>query len=141
MDFGSLQTTRIPLFNVRHRAARLAWAHESVDPAYQVGKVAQSWSGVFFRGTAWHLWCLYYRSTMQFRSLSYWGSPPTVYAVLISSRGNGVFQQDNCTSRNSRMVNGWLDEPFSDFSVINGPSRGPDLNPIEHLFCVIFNKA
>ncbi|GFU34229.1 hypothetical protein TNCV_283121 [Trichonephila clavipes] len=68
------------------------------------------------------------------------GSSPTVYAVLISSRGNGVFQQDNCTSRNSRMVNGWLDEPFSDFSVINGPSRGPDLNPIEHL-CVIFNKA
>ncbi|GBM39678.1 hypothetical protein AVEN_104897-1 [Araneus ventricosus] len=47
--------------------------------------------------------------------------------------GNGVFQQDNCTSRRSRLATAWLDEYSSDFSVMNWPPRSPDLNPVEHL--------
>ncbi|GFT63727.1 transposable element Tcb2 transposase [Trichonephila clavipes] len=43
---------------------------------------------------------------------------------------NGVFQQDNCTSHNSRFVNVWLDEHSSDFSIINWSSRSSDLNPV-----------
>ncbi|GFV63354.1 transposable element Tcb2 transposase [Trichonephila clavipes] len=46
--------------------------------------------------------------------------------------GNGVFQQDNCTSHKSRLATGWLDEYSSDLSVINWPLRSTDLNPIEH---------
>ncbi|GFT83898.1 transposable element Tcb2 transposase [Trichonephila clavipes] len=49
-------------------------------------------------------------------------------------RGNGVFQQDNCTSRKSRLVTGWIDAHSSDFSVINWPHSKPDLNPLEHLW-------
>ncbi|GFW35844.1 transposable element Tcb2 transposase [Trichonephila clavipes] len=45
--------------------------------------------------------------------------------------GNGLFQQDNCTSHKSRLATGWFDEQSSDFSVINWPPRIPDIDPIE----------
>ncbi|GFV57294.1 transposable element Tcb2 transposase [Trichonephila clavipes] len=51
--------------------------------------------------------------------------------------GNGVFQQDNCTSCKSRLATGWLDEHSSVFYVINWPPRNPDLNPIEYLWDVV----
>ncbi|GFV71964.1 transposable element Tcb2 transposase [Trichonephila clavipes] len=51
--------------------------------------------------------------------------------------GNGVFQQDNCTSHKSRLATGWLDEHFSDFSVKNWPPRSPVLNYFEHLCNVL----
>ncbi|GFV05510.1 DDE_3 domain-containing protein [Trichonephila clavipes] len=45
-------------------------------------------------------------------------SSPSVYAFL---HGNGVLQQDNCTSHKSRLATGWLDEHSSDFSALNWP--------------------
>ncbi|GBN74954.1 hypothetical protein AVEN_7904-1 [Araneus ventricosus] len=47
--------------------------------------------------------------------------------------GNGVFQQDNCTSHMSRLATAWFYEHSSDFSVMNWPPRSADLNHIEHL--------
>ncbi|GFV59902.1 transposable element Tcb2 transposase [Trichonephila clavipes] len=37
----------------------------------------------------------------------------------------------------SQLETGWLDEYSSDFSVINWPTRSPDINPIEHLCNVL----
>ncbi|GFV23576.1 HTH_Tnp_Tc3_2 domain-containing protein [Trichonephila clavipes] len=38
MDFGSPRPMRVPLFNVRHRATRLAWAREHRDRSVEDGK-------------------------------------------------------------------------------------------------------
>ncbi|GFX32762.1 transposable element Tcb2 transposase [Trichonephila clavipes] len=53
------------------------------------------------------------------------------------SHGNGVFQQDNCTSHKYRLATGWLDEHYSDFSVINWPRGRTDLNPIKNVWDVL----
>ncbi|GBM24227.1 hypothetical protein AVEN_22565-1 [Araneus ventricosus] len=51
--------------------------------------------------------------------------------------GNGVFQQDSCTSRKSRLATAWSNEHSSDFSVMNWSPISPDLNPIEQLWGVL----
>lgn len=57
------------------------------------------------------------------------GVPPLPFMYSCLPQGNGVLQQNNCSSRRSR----WLDEYFSNLSVIMWPPRTPYLNPIEHL--------
>ncbi|GFX15021.1 juvenile hormone acid O-methyltransferase [Trichonephila clavipes] len=76
--------------------------------------LAQSWSGMFFRGIFWDLGCVYQPPSMQF-----------------------VFLRDNCTSHKSQLATGWLEEHSADFSVINWPPRTADLNPIESLWDVL----
>ncbi|GFY06284.1 DDE_3 domain-containing protein [Trichonephila clavipes] len=58
------------------------------------------------------------------------------FMLFVYPHGNGVFQQDNCTSHKSRLATGSLDEHSSDFSVINWAPRSPDLNHFEHLWDV-----
>lgn len=57
------------------------------------------------------------------------GVPALRFMSSCLPKGNGVLQQENCSSRRSH----WLDEYFSNLSVIMLPSRTPYLNPIEHL--------
>ncbi|GFW30152.1 uncharacterized protein TNCV_1054631 [Trichonephila clavipes] len=75
MGFGNCQPTRVPLLNARHRARehrewsvedwkRVAWSDESRFRLLNVN--GRSWSGVFFRGTVWDLWCVYQSPSMQF---------------------------------------------------------------------------
>ncbi|GFW83832.1 transposable element Tcb2 transposase [Trichonephila clavipes] len=56
---------------------------------------------------------------------------------LCYAHGNGVFQQDNCTSNKSHLVTGWLDEHSSDFSVINWPPGNQNFSPIERFWDVL----
>ncbi|GFV37715.1 transposable element Tcb2 transposase [Trichonephila clavipes] len=53
--------------------------------------------------------------------------------LLCYPHGNGVFQQDSCTSHMSRLAIGWLVEQSSDFSVIKWSPISPDLNLIGHI--------
>ncbi|GBN54314.1 hypothetical protein AVEN_188180-1, partial [Araneus ventricosus] len=55
------------------------------------------------------------------------------FMLCCHPHGNGVLQQDSCTSHRSRLATAWLDEHSSDFSIMNWPPRSRGLNPIEHL--------
>ncbi|GFW07581.1 transposable element Tcb2 transposase [Trichonephila clavipes] len=51
--------------------------------------------------------------------------------------GNGVFQQDNCTSHKSRLATGWLEVRSTDFSVMNWQLKSQYRNHIENLLDVL----
>ncbi|GFU64923.1 transposable element Tcb2 transposase [Trichonephila clavipes] len=99
--------------------------------------VVQSWSGVFLRGSFSGSWvCLptFFNAIWYVELLGDYLQPSMLFCY---PHGNGVFQQDNCTSHKSQLATGWFDEHSSDFSVINLPPRSPDLNPTEPLWDVL----
>ncbi|GFU70287.1 uncharacterized protein TNCV_904291 [Trichonephila clavipes] len=120
MGFGSCRSTKVLLLNAHHRFARLSWAREyrgwSVDDLKQV---AWSDDSDYLTPTGDHL------------------HPFMLFCYL---HGNGVLQQDNCTSHKSRLATGWLDEHSFDFSVINWLPRSPELN-LMSIFGMFSNKA
>ncbi|GBN46896.1 hypothetical protein AVEN_186827-1 [Araneus ventricosus] len=63
------------------------------------------------------------------------------FMLYCHPHGNGVFQQDNCTSHRSRLATVWLYERSSNFSVMNWPPKSPDIHLIEHLWDVLEKGA
>ncbi|GBN10774.1 Transposable element Tcb2 transposase [Araneus ventricosus] len=175
MGFGSSRSTRIPLLNARHRAARLAWvrewtledwkrvawsdesrfrllhvdgslmiwrqAHEAMDSACQVGTVQGHGGSFMVWGVlSWQFLgslVLVPTSLNVIRYAELLGDHLHPFMLYCHPHGNGVFQQDNCTSHRSQLATAWLDEHSSDFSVMNWPLRISDLNLIGHLWDVL----
>ncbi|GFX91859.1 transposable element Tcb2 transposase [Trichonephila clavipes] len=96
MGFESSRPTRVPLFNARHRTARLAW--------HSLGSLV---------GVSTSLNAIWYVELL--------GDHLHPFMLFCYPNGNRVFQQDNCSSQKSRLATGWLDEHSSYFSVINWP--------------------
>ncbi|GFX09535.1 transposable element Tcb2 transposase [Trichonephila clavipes] len=112
-----------------------------MDPASQVGTVQELGGSIMVWGV-FSLHCLGFlvrvpTSLNAIRFVVLLGDHLHPFMLFCYTDGNGVFQQNNCTSHKSRLLTGWLDEHFSDFSVINHPPRSPDLNPIEHHWDVL----
>ncbi|GFS78679.1 transposable element Tc1 transposase [Trichonephila clavipes] len=109
--------TRVPWLNARHRVARLAWAKEhsdwSIEDWKRVARNDESRLQLLIADGRLRIWRQAHESV------------------------DPACQQDFCTSQKCRLPTGWLDEHFSDFSVINWPPRSPDLNPIKHLWKVL----
>ncbi|GFW16350.1 glycine receptor subunit alpha-3 [Trichonephila clavipes] len=148
MGFGSRRHTRVPLFNARHRVARLACARDHRDSS------VADWRGLETSGKCKRAWWLNHglgcfivalfgslvrvpTSLNAIRSIELLGDHLHPFILFCYPHGNGVFQQDNCTSHKSRLATGWLDEHSSYFSVINWPPRRSDLNLIKNLWVVL----
>ncbi|GFW38832.1 transposable element Tc1 transposase [Trichonephila clavipes] len=115
-------------------------AHEVMDPAGQVGTVQGHGGSIMVWSVfSWHCLGSLERVSTSFNAIQYvelLGDSLRPFMLLCYSHGNGVFQQDNCTSHKSRLATGWLNKLTSDFSVINWLPRSLDFNPVEHLWGV-----
>ncbi|GFW88845.1 transposable element Tcb2 transposase [Trichonephila clavipes] len=108
-----------------------------MDPALQVG-TAQGHGGSILIWGAFSWQCLgslvrVPTSLKAIRFVELLGDHHRPFMLFCYPHGNGVFQQDNCTSHTSRLATGWLDNHSSDLSLINWPPRNSDLNRKEHL--------
>ncbi|GFT96112.1 transposable element Tcb2 transposase [Trichonephila clavipes] len=112
-----------------------------MNPACQVGTVQEHCGSIMVWGVfSWH--CLGSLVHVPTSLNAIWYIKLLVdhfhlFMLFCYLQGNGVFQQENCTSHKSLLATSWLDEHSSDFSVINCPPRSSDLNPIEHLWDVL----
>ncbi|GFU23426.1 transposable element Tc1 transposase [Trichonephila clavipes] len=114
--------SRFRLLNAYRSLRTWHQAHEARDLACQVGTVQEDGGSIMFWGIfSWH--CL--KSLVRVPNFlnAIWYVDLLVdhlhpFMLFCNPRGNGVFQQDDCTSHKSRLVTGWLKERFS-YSVIN----------------------
>ncbi|GBM01549.1 Transposable element Tc1 transposase [Araneus ventricosus] len=145
MGFGRRRSTRVPLLNSLHRAARLAWAREHREWTLEDWKrVAWSYESRFRLLHAYgrlKIWCQAHEvmdpecqvGTVHGHvgSIMVWG----VFFWLFL--GSLVLIPTSLNAIRSRLATSWLDEHYSNFSVINWAPGRPDLNPIEHLWDVL----
>ncbi|GBM53755.1 Transposable element Tcb2 transposase [Araneus ventricosus] len=121
--------SRFRLFRADGKLRIWRQVHEAMDPACQVGTVQGHGGSIMVWGVfSWQFLVLVPTSLNAIRYVELLGDHLHPLMLYCHPHGNGVFQQDNCTSHRSR-----LDEHSSDFFVINWPPRSPDLNPIEHV--------
>ncbi|GBM04891.1 hypothetical protein AVEN_252830-1 [Araneus ventricosus] len=106
-------------------------AHEAMDPACQVGTVQGHGGSIMVWGVlSWQILgslVLVPTSLNEIRYVKLLGDHLHPFMLYCHAHGNGVLQQDNRTSRRSRLATAWLDEHSSDFSVMNWPPRSPTL--------------
>ncbi|GFY12206.1 transposable element Tcb2 transposase [Trichonephila clavipes] len=94
-----------------------------MDPAFQVGAIQGHGGSIMVCGVfLWHCSGSLVRvptSLNAIRQVDLLGDHLHPLMLFCYPHGNGVFQQDNCTSHKSRFATSYLDEHSSDFSVIN----------------------
>ncbi|GBN69268.1 Transposable element Tcb2 transposase [Araneus ventricosus] len=145
MDSIGLETSSVESrFQLLHADGRLRiWrqAHEAVDPACQVGTVQGHGASIMVWGVfSWQFLgslVLVPTSLSAIRYVELLGDHLHPFMLYSHPHGNGIFQQDNCTSHRSRLATAWLDDHSSASSVMNWSSKSSDLNPIERLWDVL----
>ncbi|GFW77698.1 transposable element Tcb2 transposase [Trichonephila clavipes] len=85
-------------------------AHEAMDPACQVGSVQGYGGSIAVQGAfSWHCLGSLVRLPTSLNAMRYLlllGDHLHLLTLLCYPHGNGVFQQDNCTSHKSRLATG-----------------------------------
>ncbi|GFU85476.1 transposable element Tc1 transposase [Trichonephila clavipes] len=148
-------TYELPLLNARHEAARLVWAREhrdwSVEDWKRVAWRDESRFRQFNSDGRLRIWRQAHETMDPAYQVSLVSVPTSLNAIryvlmgdhlypfllFCYPHGNGVFQQDNCTSHKSQLATGWLNVHSSYFSVISWPPRSLDINLIDHLCNVL----